>query len=41
MDDFKMLLGTSDAKPTPENVERLASACQVVNALGPKVRVFC
>lgn len=37
MDDFKMLLGTSDVKLTPDNIERLTNACLVVNALGPKV----
>lgn len=38
LDDFKMLLGSSDVKLTPDNIERLANACLVVNALGPKVR---
>eukprot|EP00878_Enallax_costatus_P033636 GHUV01037174.1.p1 GENE.GHUV01037174.1~~GHUV01037174.1.p1 ORF type:complete len:827 (+),score=323.16 GHUV01037174.1:597-3077(+) len=38
MDDFKLLLGTSDVKLTPDNIERLGNACLVVNALGPKVR---
>eukprot|EP00879_Flechtneria_rotunda_P008030 GHRR01008412.1.p1 GENE.GHRR01008412.1~~GHRR01008412.1.p1 ORF type:complete len:961 (+),score=374.37 GHRR01008412.1:225-3107(+) len=38
MDDFKLLLGTSDVKLSPDSLERLASACLVVNALGPKVR---
>eukprot|EP00775_Hariotina_reticulata_P007996 gene7996-8194_t len=38
MDDFKMLLGTSDVKLTPDNIERLTNACLVVNALGPKVQ---
>jgi len=37
MDDFKMLLGTSDVKLTSDNIERLTNACLVVNALGPKV----
>lgn len=37
LDDFKMLLGTSDVKLTPDNIERLGNACLVVNALGPKV----
>lgn len=38
MDDFKLLLGTSESRLSPENAERLANACLVVNALGPKVR---
>jgi hypothetical protein len=38
LDDFKMLLGSSDVKLTQDNIERLANACLVVNALGPKVR---
>lgn len=37
LDDFKMLLGSSDMKLTADNIERLANACLVVNALGPKV----
>lgn len=39
MDDFKMLLGTSETRLSTDNAERLANACLVVNALGPKVRV--
>ncbi|KAI8462913.1 MAG: subunit of GARP complex [Monoraphidium minutum] len=38
MDDFKLLLGTSETRLSPENAERLSNACLVVNALGPKVR---
>jgi hypothetical protein len=41
LDDFKMLLGSSDVKLTPDNIERLANACLVVNALGPKVGSSC
>jgi hypothetical protein len=38
MDDFKLLLGTNESRLSPDNAERLANACLVVNALGPKVR---
>lgn len=38
MDDFKLLLGTSESRLSPENGERLSNACLVVNALGPKAR---
>lgn len=38
LDDFKLLLGPSDVQLSPDNTERLSSACLVVNALGPKVR---
>ena len=37
LDDFKLLLGPSDVQLSPDNTERLSSACLVVNALGPKV----
>lgn len=37
LDDFKLLLGPSDIQLSPDNAERLAAACLVVNALGPKV----
>lgn len=37
LDDFKLLLGPSDVQLSADNTERLASACMVVNALGPKV----
>jgi hypothetical protein len=39
MDDFRLLLGTSETRLGPENAERLANACLVVNALGPKARL--
>jgi hypothetical protein len=37
MDDFKLLLGSNEARLSPENSERLGNACLVVNALGPRV----
>ncbi len=37
LDDFKMLMGSADSKPTAESLERLSGACLIVNALGPKV----
>jgi hypothetical protein len=37
LDDFKLLMGTADSKLTTDNLERLANACLVINALGPKV----
>lgn len=38
LDDFKILMGSADVRLTAENLERLANACLVINALGPKVR---
>lgn len=38
MDDFKLLLGTSEARLPPESAERLSGACLVANALGPRAR---
>lgn len=38
LDDFKLLLGPSDVQLSPDNTERLSSACLVVSALGPRVR---
>jgi len=40
LDDFKILMGQADVKLSPENLDRLANACLVVDALGAKVRVF-
>lgn len=37
LDDFKTLMGTADAKLTTEHLDRLANACLVVDALGPRV----
>lgn len=37
LDDFKILMGTADVKLTTENLDRLANACLVVDALGPRV----
>jgi hypothetical protein len=37
MDDFKILMGQADVKLNPENLDRLANACLVVDALGAKV----
>lgn len=40
LDDFKILIGgpaNDGLKMPPENLERLATACLVVDALGPKV----
>lgn len=36
-EDFRDLLGSADAQPTPETLERLANGCHVVDALGQKV----
>ncbi|MEW5319492.1 MAG: hypothetical protein WDW38_010640 [Sanguina aurantia] len=38
LDDFKILMGTADVKLTTENLDRLANACLVVDALGPRIR---
>ncbi|MEW5303961.1 MAG: hypothetical protein WDW36_006605 [Sanguina aurantia] len=38
LDDFKTLMGTADAKLTTEHLDRLANACLVVDALGPRIR---
>jgi hypothetical protein len=38
LDDFKILMGTADVKLSPENLDRLATACLVVDALGAKIR---
>lgn len=38
LDDFKLLMGQVDVKLSPENLDRLANACLVVDALGPRVR---
>mmetsp|Transcript_28777 Transcript_28777/g.63416 ORF Transcript_28777/g.63416 Transcript_28777/m.63416 type:complete len:903 (+) Transcript_28777:134-2842(+) len=38
IDDFKILMGQADVKLTPDNLDRLAAACLVVDALGPRVR---
>ncbi|GAX83739.1 hypothetical protein CEUSTIGMA_g11164.t1 [Chlamydomonas eustigma] len=38
MDDFKILMGQADVKLSPDNLDRLANACLVVDALGAKVR---
>eukprot|EP00798_Chlamydomonas_sp_ICE-L_P006224 gene6224-2841_t len=38
LDDFRVLMGQADVRLSPEHLDRLAAACLVVNALGPKVR---
>ena len=38
LDDFKILMGQADVKLSPENLDRLANACLVIDALGAKVR---
>lgn len=38
LDDFKILMGQADVKLSAENLDRLANACLVVDALGPRVR---
>ena len=37
LDDFKILMGQADVKLAPDALDRLAAACLVVEALGPKV----
>ena len=37
IDDFKMMMGVGDVKLSADNLDRLANACLVVDALGPKV----
>ena len=39
LDDFKILMGQADVKLSTENLDRLANACLVVDALGPRVRI--
>ena len=41
LDDFKSLMGQADVKLSPENLDRLANACLVVDALGAKVDPPC